>query len=93
MSGRKSGNAARNRAANTLTHAAKTISFASGSDCLFSAASADPLVALLRLRQRKRSVLTATLISGIRRDGLAISDSDDSLLSSGKAPNRYADEL
>jgi hypothetical protein len=78
MSGWKSGVAARNRAANRLTAPAKTISFASGSDCRV-APLADTLVTLVRSRLRERSVLSTTLISGIRRDWLALSDSDDSL--------------
>jgi len=92
MSGWKSGRAASKSAAKRLTQPAKTISLASGIDCLFSV-SADTFAGLLRSRLHNRLVLPATLISGIRGDGLAIPNSDDSLQGTGKTANGYANEL
>jgi hypothetical protein len=83
-------NAARNRAANRLTHVVNTISFANGSGCIFSAISGYPT--LVR-EAREVSVLAATLISGIRSHGPAVWNSYEPLQSSGKAPDGYADEI
>jgi hypothetical protein len=84
--------ATRNRAANALTHAASAISLASGSGGNFFA-SLDPPRCLRRRAAAEVSVLPATLISGIRRHGLTVSDSYDSLQGSRKTSDGYADEL
>src|SRR5271165_4268222 len=62
MSGRKSGIAARNRAANTLTHAAKTVSLPNGSGCVFFALVVTPRrFPALHPADREVSVLPSTL--------------------------------
>jgi hypothetical protein len=53
----------------------------------------DPPRCLRRRAAAEVSVLPATLISGIRRHGLTVSDSYDSLQVSRKTSDGYADEL
>jgi hypothetical protein len=81
ISGWKSGKAAKKRAANMLTHAAKTISLAIGSGGRIFSGLAEMLRRFFCARAlgEKLLVLPTTLISSIRRDGSAVSDPYDSL--------------
>jgi hypothetical protein len=94
ISGRKSCSAARISAANKLTHPAKAISLATGSDRALPAwVDAARRFCPLMTADRGGSVLPATLISGIRCHGLTISYSDYPLKRSGEASNGDLDEF